>query len=107
MDQEIQHFLSLLDLLEKRGSMYVQPFSYETVVAYVSGFDRGTTAAGGQSLLEGFPNWLHQRVGRHCAMHWSAVVKELCAKGESKAALPELFRLFREYLSELPVPASR
>jgi len=106
MHKNIREFVSMLEQLEKRGTMYVQPFSYDAVANYLSGFDRGIATSGGQSLLEGFPEWLNRRVGHHCSLHWSQIVRDQFAKGQEKAAIRELFRLFREYLSELPVAAS-
>jgi len=88
---------SLIQRLESRGGMYVQPYNFETVVAYLDGYDHAVLASGRKSYLEEFREWLHRRVGHHCSLHWAAVIRDVFAKKNKNVALRKLFEFFREF----------
>ena len=100
MSAPLAQFAALLDRLERRAGMYIYPVSYETLVAYLSGYDGAKVESGAPSIIEAFREWLHGRVGHHCSMYWAAVVREEFAGGDSRRAVPQLFGLFREFLHD-------
>lgn len=87
----------LLDRLEQRGGMYVQPFNYQTLTAFISGYDLGLVDAGAPSEIGEFQLWLDRRVGHHCSMNWPAVVRDVFAGGDEDKAVPALFGLLRSF----------
>jgi hypothetical protein len=81
--------------------MYVPSISYETLVAYLCGFDYAMHVCGMNSELKPFADWLDLRVGYHCSKHWPAVIRDVFANGESSLAMERFFELFREYKSSI------
>ena len=90
--------------LERRGCMYIVPFSYETLVAYIDGFDHGVLTCDRTSELRHFVEWLNVRVGYHCSKHWAAVVRDVFAEGQTQLATRKFFELFKEYCDSTPPP---
>jgi hypothetical protein len=97
MTKAEKRFFELSKALRRRAGMYVQPVSFATVVAFISGFDAGTQRRGTKTVLDGFVDWINQRMGHHCSLHWSAVIREKFADGDKDLALPTLFELLHEY----------
>src|SRR5258708_23565047 len=94
------HIESLLPRLEKRGSMYMSPFNYSTLVTYLVAFDVGLQEGGCPSELESFPRWLDDRIGYESNFHWSDRVKKQVAKHDEEKAIPLLFTLLREFFRD-------
>jgi len=88
---------TLIERLRKRGGMYIQPFSYDGLVAYLSGYDHARVDAGEASELDEFSDWLQRKVGHHCSLHWSALVREEFARGDKDLAKEQLFDLLDEF----------
>ena len=61
MSAPLTQFAALLDRLERRAGMYVQPVSYETLIASLSGYDGAKVESGAPSVVEAFGEWLHER----------------------------------------------
>ncbi len=100
MGRPSKPLVELMHNLERRGDMYVQPFNYDTLVSYLSGYDHGGMVSGGESFLDAFRDWLHDRIGHHCALHWSVVVRDLFANRSAEQAVPVLFQLLRQFFRE-------
>jgi hypothetical protein len=101
MSLQTTNLLELLNRLEERGVMYIQPFTYETTVAFLSGYNHAMVSLGESNLLDSFREWLHERVGHHCSLSWPTVVRDIFAKGDSSLAIQELFGLLRAFLNQL------
>lgn len=88
---------SIVKELENRGPMFVQPHNYDTVVAYLSGFNHAAVASGESDELDSFRNWLNKQLGYHCCNHWSVVIRDVFCKGDKEKSLRQLFKLFGEF----------
>jgi len=67
-----RQFESLVEHLCTRTSMYVSRSTYDTVCAYLNGYDQG---AGGVPLA-GFEQWLTVRVGDDNSCAWQGLARE-------------------------------
>ena len=83
--------------LSSHGPMYFQPFNYDSLVAYLSGYDHAMIERGEPSSLLAFKNWLHEKVGHHCSLHWSRVIVDVFACGDRAMAMGKFFVLYKEY----------
>ena len=88
---------SLIKQLEFHGAMYVQPYRYDTVVAYLAGYDRAQSESGKDSKLDQFCDWLRRRLGHDFSMDWSAIVRDELSGGDEDIALRKLFELFHQF----------
>lgn len=89
----------LIGNLNRRGGMYVQPVTYDTLVAYLLGYDHALASLDQPSELEPFSNWLDKKVGHECSLHWSGVIRSVFARGNDELAKERLFELFNEFLT--------
>lgn len=62
----------LLVDFESRAGMYIDPVRFETVVAFVNGYNLATD----NTLLFGFREWLQVKLGRRSALVWSHLILE-------------------------------
>jgi hypothetical protein len=106
MSTQDDRLFLLVELLEKRGGMYIHPFTYVTLVSYLSGFNHAMTQCYLNDELGGFTDWLCVRVGHRFSMHWSAVVRDLFADGSAEKAVSVLFELIREYRNDANRPST-
>lgn len=84
-------------VLKKRPGMFVQPVNFETLVAFISGYDQAMFAIHGKSELAAFRLWLEEKLGHACSLSWSALIRDVFAKKNREAAVDQLFELFGEY----------
>lgn len=92
--------------LRKRPSMYINPATYETAVAFVNGYD----AAIRRGLLVGFHEWLVVKLDNGNNLAWPSLVsdliqrtntvKELKSPDDHKAAIEFLFATLDQFLDE-------
>ncbi len=90
-------FSKMVQLLSEAGPLYLVPYNYDTVIAYVSGYDNALVEKGEPSNLDSFNLWLHKRVGHHCSLHWSTVITNVFCDGDREVALKRFFEFYREY----------
>src|SRR5438105_983396 len=87
----------MIAALERRPGMYVQPESYETIVAYISGYDHAIVDQTGKSELDAFAKWICRRRNYQGNLHWSVMIRDFFAKKDNEKAIAKLFELFREF----------
>jgi hypothetical protein len=107
MERSLARLSNVLDQLGDRGGLYIQPFNYQTLVAFISGYDLAVAESDGKGLLERFREWLHNRVGQHCSMSWAAVIRAEIAEKDEDQAVRVLIRLFRDFIRESKSDAFR
>lgn len=91
----------MLKHLERRGALYIQPLNYSTLVAFLTGYDMAIVSSGEPGFLSRFKEWIDKRVGHHCSLHWSAVIRDVFAGGDSDRAMSVLHQMFGEFMREL------
>jgi hypothetical protein len=100
LEEPLTQFATILDRLEARGVLYIQPFTYDTLVAFLDGYDCAIYDGGNASILQHFREWLHNKVGHHCSLHWSVVIWDLFAGKDESFAVSALFNLLREFIGD-------
>lgn len=63
-----------IDFFFKRTGMFIHPANFETICAFLSGYD----AALGGSLLDGFGEWLIPQLDGYNNLGWEGLVLEMC-----------------------------
>lgn len=90
----------LLEGIRRRPGMYLRSTSFDTVVAFLDGYD--AALAGG--LLVGFREWLIVKARDGDNLSWAGLVWMLCRGDEGseppdEVARETLFRLLAEFLA--------
>ena len=101
------HFQKL-DRVRTRTAMYVFPDTYDSVSAYLLGYDAALEGA----LLIGFKEWLVMRLGAGINLVWTELIPPLAfpeskepwkgpsTEDENRAAIDKLFELISEFAAE-------
>jgi hypothetical protein len=92
-------FNEMLINLEKRGGMYVSPFTYSSLAAYITGYDHAVMDLDGNSNLEGMQELVARKYGRYCSLHWIGIIRELLSESD-ETAIANLF-YFCKQLKEI------
>jgi len=79
------NFDDLMEGLKTRGGMYIVPFNFDTLIAYLFGCEATLNMLGRESPLEGMRELVYCRFGAHRASVWPYIVRELLSKTEDDA----------------------
>ena len=71
--------------LEKRGGMHICPFNYDTLIAYIFGYDACCSTKNEESPFDGMHELTHCRLGKQTNLVWPAVIKKLLTTNEVDA----------------------
>ena len=93
-------FNTLIIALEKRGGMYINPFDFNGLVAYIQGYHHGKSDTGLESGFEGFQEWIQLKMGQRCSSHWSALIKDYFSEKHKSKCIPVFFELLHEFIKK-------
>ncbi len=83
--------------LELRGGMYISPFNFFSLVAYLDGYNHGLNDGEHTNEFEDFKKWINVKVGKHCSLSWSWIILNNFSDKNKDNALQNLFQLFKDF----------
>ena len=92
-------FDKVLNLLRLHGGFYIANFSYNALITYIFGYVHAITDLGNNDPLDGLKELVHLKFGAHCALHWTAILRQYFATDDKQAI--ELFFTFYEQLKNI------
>jgi hypothetical protein len=92
----LPEFGKLVEAIGLRPSMYVQPASFDTVSAFIDGYNEALHRA----PLLGFHHWLMTSGYEGDNLHWTGVIRRSLPEGiSSKDAIQEVCHIILQFLN--------
>src|SRR5689334_17305840 len=83
-------------MVRRQVDMFLKPATFETVVAFITGYD----AAQSFAFLAGFREWLTVRIDRRMNLGWPAIASAIIGeRASSKEHMEGMFSLLEEFVN--------